>query len=243
VKTRIIQTRFWKDEYVKQLSTEEKLVFLFLLSNETVNLVGTYQVYPQEIALWCDISVQKATQCLEKFTEDRKFFYKNGWIKIINYEKYQNYGGGTQQKAYEKELEQIPEYMHQHSLDTSIDTNINTSIDGSMDTTYNTEIRNKKSEIRNKKQESEEKIGKNINTLSKFISSKQEILTKSLDLYPDKNCTKAIEDFIEYCEIKSPKYSKYDLAFLRWVREDKFNQYKVEREKVTHKWLNPEDII
>jgi hypothetical protein len=65
-----------------------------------------------------------------------------------------------------------------------------------------------------------------INTLSKFKKLKDKVLKSALEKYPDKDCGKAIDDFIEYCDIKGGKYKKYDLAFYKWVRDDKFDQYK-----------------
>lgn len=73
---------------------------------------------------------------------------------------------------------------------------------------------------------------KYINNLSKFRSNKKDILKRSKEMYPNKNCEKAIEDFIEYCEIHKVSYKRYDLAFLRWIREDRFNQYSNKLSKV-----------
>ena len=66
---------------------------------------------------------------------------------------------------------------------------------------------------------------KNINTIAKFVSIQDEILAHAKELYPDKDNDKAIADFIEACEIKGYKYKKFDLAYYKWVREDRFNQY------------------
>jgi len=66
---------------------------------------------------------------------------------------------------------------------------------------------------------------KNISTLAKFVSIKEDILAHAKELYPDKDNDKAIADFIESCEIKGYKYQKFDLAYYKWVREDRFNQY------------------
>lgn len=66
---------------------------------------------------------------------------------------------------------------------------------------------------------------KSISTLAKFVSSRTEILARSKELYPDKDNDKAITDFMESCEIKGYKYKKFDLAFYKWVRDDRFNQY------------------
>lgn len=58
-----------------------------------------------------------------------------------------------------------------------------------------------------------------------FQESKDQITLEAKKLYPNKNCSKAMDDFLEYVEIKAPKYANYKLAYFRWVREDKYNKY------------------
>jgi len=68
---------------------------------------------------------------------------------------------------------------------------------------------------------------KKVNTLAKFVSAKEDILAHAKKLYPDKDNDKAIADFIEACEIKGYKYDKFDMAFYKWVRDDRFDQYSI----------------
>ena len=64
-----------------------------------------------------------------------------------------------------------------------------------------------------------------INTLAKLKAAKEELIASALEKYPDKNCRKAMDDFIEACEIKGYDYKKYNMAYFRWVREDNYNKY------------------
>lgn len=73
---------------------------------------------------------------------------------------------------------------------------------------------------------------------SKFIKNKLEILESAKIKYPDKNCDKAIEDFIEKTGIKNYKYSDYRLAFFRWVRKDTFDEYRIKSSKLPN-WEPP----
>lgn len=66
---------------------------------------------------------------------------------------------------------------------------------------------------------------KYIYTLKNFKSQKKIILEESMVKYPNKNCSKAIQDFIEYCDTKKTNYKNYKLAFFKWVRDDRFDQY------------------
>jgi len=117
MKTRVVQTRFWKDEYITQLSSEEKLIFLFLLTNETIGMTGIYQVYPQEIALWCGTTEEKARKVLDKLTSDKKIIYKDGWIRVMNHSRYQNYNSGNRKNSFKKEMSLIPQYIKEIDVD------------------------------------------------------------------------------------------------------------------------------
>lgn len=171
-----------------------------------------YQIYPKEVSMWCEVPLKDVLDIFNKFQNDKKIFYKDGWIKILNHKKYQNYGGGTQQIAYEKELQQVPNSIIAIDVDTSIDT----SIDTSMHTTYNIEKRNQKQEIITHKQE---------NSRSFLIENRDSVLNSAIGKYPDKNCVLALEDFVEATAIKDYKYKDYKLAFFNWVRTDRFGKY------------------
>lgn len=62
-------------------------------------------------------------------------------------------------------------------------------------------------------------------SLKRFEKEKINILEEAQSKYQSKNCKKALEDFLEQIEIKGYKYKNYKLAFLKWVREDRFKQY------------------
>ena len=51
----------------------------------------------------------------------------------------------------------------------------------------------------------------------------------------DKDCDKALIEFIEKTEIKNYGYRDYKLAFFKWVRDDKFEQYyKSNKKELTY---------
>lgn len=189
MKTRILQTRFWKDEYVTSLSSEEKLMFIYILTNDTVNMVGVYQLYTQEVALWCGVTNQKVIQFFQKLQNDKKIIYKNNWIKLLNFQKYQNYGGGRQEEAFKKELNQIPGYMHDDYADTSIDI----SIDTSMHTRHKS---------------------KTINHKSKTIKQKVENFEKKSI---EENAKKIIETFNEVFNLKLISFRAWVSNFESWL--------------------------
>jgi hypothetical protein len=64
-----------------------------------------------------------------------------------------------------------------------------------------------------------------IRTLKQFKDHQSDIVTRCRELYPNKDCEKAVIDFVAYCETKKHGYVNLELAFFNWVRRDSFNQY------------------
>lgn len=119
MKTRIVFTKIHEDDYFRSLNDREQCFFFFLLTNERVNLSGMYHC-PD----WYVLGVkphwnQKSLNDMKlKFQTDGKFAFIDGWVKIINYPKYNQYAGSKLDKALESELATIPDKVKEYDIDT-----------------------------------------------------------------------------------------------------------------------------
>lgn len=114
MKTRIIQTRFWDDEFVSNLEIDAKLIFLYLITNDSIGMTGIYEKPKRYIAFHCGISEQRLVKILESLRE--KIIYDNGWVVILNAVKYNNYASNpAQRKAYMKEYNALPERLKEYA--------------------------------------------------------------------------------------------------------------------------------
>ena len=143
MKTRIIHTRFWQDQYVSTLSKTEKLVFIYLLTNERVNICGIYELPNKYISSDLDLSAKELALIKKKLQNDNRFYFFNGWIKIPKVEKYNSFLGEKNIIAKNREMLLVPSELigDTYPLDTSIDTSIDTTLNHN---------HNKKSVISNK---------------------------------------------------------------------------------------------
>lgn len=89
-KNRIINTKFWLDEYIQKLNQKEKLLFLYFLTNPYTDISGLYEIPFSHIQLETGFSDKEIVQILMKFEKDGKIFYENGWIGIKNFSKHQS---------------------------------------------------------------------------------------------------------------------------------------------------------
>lgn len=85
---RWFNTRFWNDSFVADLDPSEKLLFIYLLTNEHSNIAGIYEVPIKIIALETGFEIsmiKKILKCLKD-----KVRYMDGRIVVKNWLKHQS---------------------------------------------------------------------------------------------------------------------------------------------------------
>lgn len=89
-KRRVINTNFWKDNYIVELDPIEKLLFLYLFTNPRTTLLGVYEINIREIAFDTGIDKDMIIKIIGRFEQDDKVHYKDGWIMLVNFLKNQS---------------------------------------------------------------------------------------------------------------------------------------------------------
>lgn len=144
MKTRIVHTKVWKDEWFANLSKDAKFIWLYLITNDQINICGIYELTKREILFDTGIEI---TDSIKEELKPKAIFFKN-WIFIPNIEKYNSYRNApNNQKAFITEISRIPDDVIEYILsDTSMYTSIYTH-------PILQEIINKKQGTENKEQE------------------------------------------------------------------------------------------
>lgn len=105
----MLHTRFWHDEFVNGLSAKEKLLFLYLVTNEHVTFVGVYEIPLVYIQAATGITPGEVSRIKEKLQGAGKFVFHKSWVRIVNFDRYQNFGTGDEQiKGRERLLKEAP---------------------------------------------------------------------------------------------------------------------------------------
>src|SRR5699024_12105962 len=84
-KLRMINTSFWSDPWVEELSPQEKLLYIYLFTNEKVNMLGVYEVSKKKISYETGLSLEMVSKGLEAFETIKKVFYKENYIILFNF--------------------------------------------------------------------------------------------------------------------------------------------------------------
>lgn len=75
MKLRSVNTKFWDDSFIVDLSPNEKLLFLYLLTNPLTNTLGVYEITLKRISFDTGLKVETILKALEGFGRLKKVFY------------------------------------------------------------------------------------------------------------------------------------------------------------------------
>lgn len=97
-KYRYVQTEFWNDpKIVEEMTPEDKLFFLYLLTNASTTQIGIYQITKKQMAFDIGYSVESINSLLDRFVNHHKIVKYNPdtrEIAIKNWGKYNLIRGG-----------------------------------------------------------------------------------------------------------------------------------------------------
>lgn len=111
-KYRYVYTAFWEDpEVLEQFTPEDKLFYLYLLTNPKTTQIGVYQITKKEMAFGLGYSMESVNSLLNRFTEHHKIVkYDDATreLALINWGKYNfNKGGKPIEDCVKKELKEV----------------------------------------------------------------------------------------------------------------------------------------
>ena len=209
MKTRIIYTRFWHDNYISELTPKQKLTFIYLITNEKVNVCGIYELPDKYIKFDLDLKQTELDKIKQKFMNDGKFVFIDGWIKILNYEIYNKFVGEKNKVAKKKEMSLIPIKIREFRY--PID-RVSTNGDTLNNQNHNKLVINNKKEGEyegGKKKKYDDAVFLTDIEYQKLIEELGEPLTKEI-----------IKDLSLYIQSKGKKYKSHYATILTWHRKD-----------------------
>lgn len=109
MKTRIIHTKIWQDDFIVDLSQVQKLIFLYYITNDNIGLTGIYETTDRQVAFDIGATKTQIQEAKSLFQEKKKILFYKNWVYIVNATKLNSYVGEKLQKAIEKERSFIPD--------------------------------------------------------------------------------------------------------------------------------------
>jgi len=95
------QKEFWSDDYILKLNPQQKLVYLYIITNEKTTQCGIYEIPIIKATTELGLSAEEFILNLKKFHDDKKIHYSMDTqeLCIINWRKHNE---NTSWKTYEK---------------------------------------------------------------------------------------------------------------------------------------------
>jgi hypothetical protein len=87
---RPIRTSYWSDPYILELERDEKLLYMYLLTNDATTQCGIYEIPLRRVEFETGFSGERIYEMFHKFQSDGKIQYslETREIAIINWRKY-----------------------------------------------------------------------------------------------------------------------------------------------------------
>jgi len=109
-KQRLVNTRFWDDNYIIELDPIEKLLFLYLITNPLTNIAGIYEIKIKRMAFDTGIDKDMVEKILNRFEKDGKIKYLNDYVVLKNFIKNQNLNPSVI-SGIKREILSLPDYI------------------------------------------------------------------------------------------------------------------------------------
>ena len=102
-----VQTSTWDDAWVFSLNTNQKIVWMFLLTNPFVNIAGVINIAPVILGTYCGLDLPSTMEVINFMASNGKIVYCENCIVMLNWYKYHSYNERTIASA-DKILDSLP---------------------------------------------------------------------------------------------------------------------------------------
>lgn len=106
MKTRVVHSKIWLDNWFSSLSKEGKVLFLYCITNAYISHTGFYEL-PDRVKMFETGLDKDELEEAKNEIQDKVRFYED-WVYVVNAVKYSEYKGPKNEAAKAKELLSVP---------------------------------------------------------------------------------------------------------------------------------------
>lgn len=103
----MIHTSFWSDPYIQDLNPDEKLLYLYLLTNERTSICGIYEITEKTMAFDTGIELKNIKQTVDRLIQAGKLRRYENWVYLLNFSKHQKSNPSIEQ-GIERAIKELP---------------------------------------------------------------------------------------------------------------------------------------
>jgi len=105
--TRLIYTKIWSDSFFSSLTAEEKLVFLYYLTNDLVNIIHFYECSDRKVCFETGVERGVLVKIKNKFEKNNKILFYKDYVLLVNASRYEKYTGKSNEIAKKKIISRL----------------------------------------------------------------------------------------------------------------------------------------
>ena len=204
---RQIHVSYWQDNFILNLTPEEKYFYLYLMTNSKTTQCGIYELPSKIIEFETGYNRETVEKLLQRFIEYGKISYdlENKEIMLLNWIKHNPINNINIKKCVDKELQKVKSEIH-----LVLFNKISKGLIRGLDTpTKKKEKEEEEEETKTKKEKYKEFVLLHQEEYEKLISEYGQTLT---DAYIDK--------LNNYIGSKGKKYKSHYHTILTWIRKE-----------------------
>lgn len=98
-KLRSVSTSVWSDVWFEDLNPNQKLIWLYLITNEKTNMLGIYEVSLKKISFETGVNKSEIEKALNEFKKTGRVKYEHNHIILVKFLKHQNFNTNMKKSA------------------------------------------------------------------------------------------------------------------------------------------------
>ena len=98
-KLRSVSTAFWSDPFIEELTPQQKLLFLYLITNEKTNMLGIYEASIKKISFETGLKDSDILMFFKICEQKSKIKYIGNYVVLMNFARHQNYNINMKKSA------------------------------------------------------------------------------------------------------------------------------------------------
>jgi len=222
----MLDTKIYNDNWFYNLSTDAKLLFLFLIGNDSCNLIGCYELPLNIICTYTKIPDRKINEVFEELFP--KVTYCEGWVMIQRYQKYNPMRNPSIEEAQKKQLESLPPDTRslfeniQIGLDIVKEESVREKVQGGI-----TLVPGYKEQDKETDKEKGEIVKGGVHDISRDLIAKIAVDYN----VPSSFVISKMDDMENWMKAKGKSYKDYYAALRNWVKRDAI---QLRKEASTH---------
>lgn len=108
---RQLHTRMWADSWFIELTPDQKLLFIYLFSNQRTSVCGLYELPIRVISFETGLEIEVVKKCFNVFSSAGKIYYDDvaGVVWVVNMLKYQGSTSPKLMSRIDADIKSVPD--------------------------------------------------------------------------------------------------------------------------------------